>query len=219
MIAHTIVHILVLGAGGHAQVIADCLLRSADLGEAIQVMGYLDDDGRLHGRTLLGVPVLGPTELLATTPHDAVVIAIGNNAMRRHLFVELEAAGERFFVARHPTAIVAPDVTIAPGAMLCAGVVVNPGSQIAANVILNTSSSIDHHNHIGGHVHIAPGVHLGGEVTVAEGALVGIGATVAPRCRIGAWSTVGAGAVVIHDVPDGVTVVGSPARILEASKA
>jgi serine acetyltransferase len=35
---------------------------------------------------------------------------------------------------------------------------------------------------------------------------------VVPRIRIGAGATVGAGAVVIEDVPDGVTVVGIPAK-------
>jgi UDP-perosamine 4-acetyltransferase len=47
---------------------------------------------------------------------------------------------------------------------------------------------------------------------------VGIGATVIEKVRIGAGAFVGAGAVVIRDVPDNVVVAGVPARILrEAS--
>lgn len=98
--------------------------------------------------------------------------------------------------------------------MICAGVVVNTGSVIGADVILNTGCTVDHHNRIGDHAHIAPGVHMGGEVEVGEGALVGIGATVMPRKRIGAWSVVGAGTLVTRDVPDGVVVVGAPARVV-----
>ncbi|MCA9889156.1 MAG: hypothetical protein KC546_12330, partial [Anaerolineae bacterium] len=42
--------------------------------------------------------------------------------------------------------------------------------------------------------------------------LVGAGATIAPYCAIGDNVTIGAGAVVINDIPSGVTVKGVPAR-------
>ena len=49
---------------------------------------------------------------------------------------------------------------------------------------------------------------------VKRRAAVGTGAIVLPGVVIGAGAMVGAGAVVTEDVPDGVTVVGNPARIL-----
>ncbi len=206
--------VIILGAGGHGLVVADILLRAHDAGQAIIPMGFLDDHETLFGSDVLGLRVLGKTADLVGIPHDAVVVAIGDNRIRARLFCELSARGERKAIARHPTAVIAPDVRIGPGAMLCAGAIVNPGSVIGADVILNTGCSVDHHNEIGDHVHIAPGVHLGGRVAVGEGALVGIGATVMPGRRVGAWATVGAGACVTHDVPAGLTVVGVPARNL-----
>jgi acetyltransferase-like isoleucine patch superfamily enzyme len=59
-------------------------------------------------------------------------------------------------------------------------------------------------------------VHLSGSVTIGEGALVAISATVIPRRTIGAWATVAAGAVIIHDVPGGATVVGVPAEVIKS---
>ena len=61
---------------------------------------------------------------------------------------------------------------------------------------------------IGDHAHICPGVVLCGGVTVGEGAVIGANATVKDGIRIGAWATVGCGAVVVRDVPPGLTVVG-----------
>lgn len=208
--------VLIIGAGGHGHVVADILLRMNEHTGAVEPIGYLDDNPSLHGRQLLGLAVLGTTAALTSTAHDAVVVAIGDNASRRRLFEQLRQAGERFVAACHPQAVIAPDVTVGAGAMVCAGVVVNPGSVIGSNAILNTSCSIDHNSRIGDHVHIGPGARLGGQVVVAEGALVGIGATVIGRRRVGAWSVVGANLLVYHDVPDGATVMGNPARVVSS---
>jgi sugar O-acyltransferase (sialic acid O-acetyltransferase NeuD family) len=204
--------VLLAGAGGHALVVADTLQRMGAGGEAVEIGGCFDDNPALTGGQLLGIPVLGAIADIPTVPHDAVIIGIGDNAARRRVFDSLQAGGEQFVVARHPSAVVGADVTIGPGTMMAAGVVVNPGARIGANVILNTGCTIDHHSVIGDHAHVAPGAHLGGEVSIGEGALVGIGAAVLPGRRVGKWSVVGAQALIRRDVADGRAVVGVPAR-------
>ncbi len=205
--------VVVIGAGGHGRVVADILLRMADAGSPVGPVAFVDDNPALAGGTVLGLPVLGRVEDLARIDHDAVIVGIGHNQTRLALARRLEAAGERFAIARHPAAVIAPDVEVVPGTVICAGVVVNPGSTIGAHVILNTGCTVDHDNHIGDAVHIAPGVHLGGDVTIGEGTLVGIGATVMSQRSVGAWAVVAAGALVSKDVPSGVTVAGTPARM------
>jgi serine acetyltransferase len=51
-----------------------------------------------------------------------------------------------------------------------------------------------------------------GTVSIGEATLMGAGSTVIQKCVIGAFVIVGAGAVVVTDLPDGVTAVGVPAR-------
>ncbi len=207
--------ILILGAGGHGQVVADILLAMQAAGEDVQPIGYLDENRALLGQRLMGLPVQGAIGDLARLPHDALVVAIGDNRRRAEVFTALRTQGETFAIARHPTAIVGREVTIGLGAMICAGAIVNPGSQIGANVILNTACSVDHHNLIGDHAHVAPGAHLAGRVRVGEGCFICAGATVIPDIEIGAWSVVGAGACVTKSVGPCLTVVGVPARPLE----
>ena len=50
---------------------------------------------------------------------------------------------------------------------------------------------------------------------VRRGASIGTNATILGGITIGERSIVGAGSVVTHDVPDGATVAGNPARILK----
>ena len=112
----------------------------------------------------------------------------------------------------HPTAWVASDARIGPGAQLLAGSKVASRTRIGHSVIVNTGASVDHSCVIGDCVHIAPGAILTGELVVEDGVFVGAGAIILPRLRIGADAMIGAGAVVTRDVPNGATVIGNPAR-------
>jgi acetyltransferase-like isoleucine patch superfamily enzyme len=62
---------------------------------------------------------------------------------------------------------------------------------------------------------LSPGVKesLAGPV-IRRGAKIGANATLLPGVVIGEYAIVGAGAVVVHDVPAGAVVVGNPARII-----
>jgi sugar O-acyltransferase (sialic acid O-acetyltransferase NeuD family) len=208
------IRIVIIGAGGHAQVVADILWRMQEAGDETTPIGYLDDNPALTGERFLDLPVLGALSDLAAVPHDAVIVGIGDNATRRRVFESLRDRGERLVTACHPSAVIAPDVQIGCGCTICAGAVVNTGSRIGANLILNTGCTVDHHNSVGDHVHVAPGAHTGGEVTVGEGAFLGVGALVIPGRVIGDWAFVGAGAVVTKDVPARATAVGNPARVV-----
>jgi acetyltransferase-like isoleucine patch superfamily enzyme len=62
---------------------------------------------------------------------------------------------------------------------------------------------------------LSPGVKesLAGPV-VRKGAKIGANATLLPGVTVGENAIVGAGAVVVHDVPAGAVVVGNPARVI-----
>lgn len=49
---------------------------------------------------------------------------------------------------------------------------------------------------------------------IGDNVLIGVHAQILGNVKIGNNSVVGAGAIVTHDVPDNVVVVGNPARIL-----
>jgi sugar O-acyltransferase (sialic acid O-acetyltransferase NeuD family) len=206
--------IVIVGAGGHAQVIADGILRQQERDTSISLLGFVDDRAAIHGELILGVPVLGSLSALSTIPHDGVVVAIGDNHARAQIFARLQHQREHLVNVIHPATTIAADVQLGVGVMICAGVVVNTGTTLGDNVILNTGCTVDHHSQIGAHAHVAPGVHLAGNVHIHTGALVGIGASIIPNRIVGDWAVVGAGAVVTTDVPPLMTAVGVPARMI-----
>ena len=77
---------------------------------------------------------------------------------------------------------------------------------------MNTGSLIDHETVVESFAHVAPGCAVAGRVVIGEGAFLGIGSRVIEKVRIGAWTTVGAGSVVLRDLPARVTAYGIPAR-------
>lgn len=207
--------VLILGAGGHAQVAADALLRAQEVTPTVELVGFFDDDPQLIGTNILDLPVLGSLAELRRLAHDTTFVAIGDNRTRAKLFAQLVDANEQVVNIIHPKSVLSPTLRMGSGILVCAGVVVNTGTTIGDNTILNTGATVDHHCSIGRHCHIAPGVHLGGGVQVGEGTFLGIGSVVVPGRHIGCWSVIGAGSVVTKDIPDHVVAVGVPARVIK----
>jgi sugar O-acyltransferase (sialic acid O-acetyltransferase NeuD family) len=210
--------IIILGAGGHAAVIADALLCRKQTGEEIDIVGFLDDDSSLKGKQWRGIDVLGRIDIIRSVEYDALVVGVGNNKTREKIFNTFSSQKERITTVIHPSSVIAQDVTIEAGSVVFAGTVINTGSYIGQNVIINTGATVDHHAKISSHVHLAPGVHLGGTVSIGEGSFLGIGTNVLPNLTIGEWSVIGAGSTIISDIPSHVTAVGVPAKIIKSKQ-
>ncbi|MBS1174497.1 MAG: dapH [Burkholderiaceae bacterium] len=127
---------------------------------------------------------------------------------------------ERTYVA--PTAVLIGQVVLQAGANVWFGAVlrgdnepitVGENSNIQENSVLHTD--IGAPLTIGAHVTVGHSVTLHG-CTIGENSLIGMGAIVLNHARIGANSIVGAGALVTEGkaFPDGVLLVGSPAKVL-----
>ncbi len=211
-------NVVIVGAGGHGKVILDILQNTP----SIEVIGFIDDGQKSQGKEINGIPVIGTINSLPQLRQkygiEGAIIAIGNRGVRATVFEKVKGMGLKLINAIHPSAIISKNVKLGAGVMIAPGAIINTNSAIGDDVIINTGATIDHDNIIGDHVNIQPGVSLGGTVTVKAYAEVGIGATVIQNINIGENSTVGAGAVLIADVPDNVTVVGVPGRIIKVNR-
>jgi serine acetyltransferase len=102
------------------------------------------------------------------------------------------------------------DACIGPGLLLAHGA---RGVVIGNRVVIGEQVSIYHQVSIGG-VDTEPGIAEIPVPIIADRVRVGTGARVLGNIRIGEGAMIGAGAVVVTDVPAGKTAAGNPGRIL-----
>lgn len=207
-------NVMLIGAGGHGRVVLD-IVRQAGVHRPV---GFIDADPAKAGTQILGMPVLGPVNLMTRLRklHNvtAAIVAIGDNRTRMRYAQLVLEEGLELVSAIHPSAIVSPTASIGRNVVVGPGAVINTEARIGDSVIVNSSAVVEHECRIEAGVHLCPGSLLAGRVHLESGAFVGMGAKVLPCLRIGAFATVGAGAVVREDVPEGTTAVGVPARLL-----
>lgn len=202
--------LIIWGASGHARVVADTALAMG----RFDLVGLVDDDPAKVGASLMGMPVLGSLEMVPRWKNAQLFLAIGDNAARLRKADSLASIALTFATLIHPQAVLARDVNVGVGTLVAAGAVVQPGTQLGRHVIINTLAGVDHDCVLADGVHIAPGAHLAGNVRVGRRTMIGLGAAIREGITLGQDARIGAGAVVIRDVPDQITVVGNPARIL-----
>ncbi len=207
-----------IGAGGHARCVIDAM---RSLAGRYRLVGLFDDDPRLCGQSVEGIPVLGAfaadrsgADALGAGAAFVGVGGVGLTSARRQVFLQLDAAGFDLPAIVHRSAHVSPRAHLADAVQVLAGAIVNTGARLGENAIVNSGAIVGHDVSVGAHAHVASGAILGGGVVVESGAHVGSGATILEGRHVGKGAVVGSGAVVNRDVPPGVTVVGVPARVI-----
>ena len=195
----------ILGAGGHGRVVADSA-KEAGWSD----VAFFDDNASAHAQ----VKIRGTTNELfeRVRSFGGVIVAFGDNRLRLSVYQRLIDAGATLTSVVHPFSFVSRAAAIGSGTVVVAGVVVNAGAQVGMACILNTGCSIDHDSVLADGVHVSPGARIAGQVRVGERTWIGIGASIRHQIVVGSDVVIGAGAAVVNDVPNGVRVVGVPAR-------
>lgn len=201
--------VTIIGYSGHAYVVCEALELSGH-----KITGYCDKEEKSLNPYSLSYLGDENANSFLDKPRQ-VFAAIGNNQIREKVIKKISTHHFTFINAIHPSAIISKKATIKKGILVAAITTINPFAKIGKGVILNTGCIIEHECKIGDFAHIAPGAVLAGNVTIGERSFIGANSVVKQGSKIGKDVIVGAGTVVINDLPDGVTAVGNPARIIK----
>ncbi len=206
---------VIIGAGTYGEVYLAYLKEAG-----VEVVGFLDDNESIQGSKIQGVPVLGGTALLRTlqATHDveAVYCPIGNNVLRVKFLSQSREMGYKTPNYIHPSVNVSPNVTIGNGVYILLGTSIMPHTIIKDFVMISMNVSLAHHNVLEEGVFLSTGCNFGASITAKRNAYCGIASTIMTGIKeIGEECLIGAGAVVIRDVPDRAVVAGVPAKIIK----
>lgn len=206
---------VIIGAGKYGDVYLAYLKEAG-----VDVIGFLDDDPKLLGSEFNGVPVLGPISILTSLRDsygvEAVYCPIGNNKLRVQFLNKAKTLGYQTPNYIHPSVIISPNIKIGNGVYILLGTQIMPFTEIEDYVMISMNVSVAHHNILKKGTFLSTGCNFGASIVAEENTYCGIGSTIMTGLhRLGKDCLVGAGAVVIKDVPDGAVMAGVPAKIIK----
>lgn len=188
--------IIIIGAGGHGRSVAEAI----QLGNEFEIIGFLDDVWPKETE-LWGLPIYGNTHELehCRALADWVVVAIGNNKIRRELMRKLIVMGYKLATIAHPAALISPSAVLGSGSVVMAGAIIGTESKLGIGVIINAGASVDHHCQIGDYGHLGVNACMAGGSALGEEAWLQAGSAIGYGVRISDGQVILPGTGVSHN--------------------
>tara|TARA_R110000823_G_scaffold314655_1_gene444275 strand:- start:4896 stop:5558 length:663 start_codon:yes stop_codon:yes gene_type:complete len=213
-------NIVLIGGGDQAHYTIDIIHKEGKY----KIVGIIDAQEEI-GSIKFGYKIIGRQDAIkqiaALYEVDGGVISIGDNWTRYYVAKEIRSyvSDFKFFNAIHPSCIIGENVKFGEGIVAMAGCIFNPRATVGDHTFFATGAQVEHDCIIGNYASISAGSITGGYVELGDFAAITLGVTVFDRTKIGENSVVGAGSLVVKDLPDNVLAYGNPAKIIRARKA
>lgn len=206
-------NIIIIGAGGFGREVQWLIDRINQKEHTWYILGYVDD-GIKKGTLIDGYPVLGGIDYLTECVEKvALVCAIGSVRTRKKVINAIKEMGKfEFPNLIDPSVYMSGRIEMGEGNIICTGNILTVDIKIGDFNIINLDCTVGHDAVVNSFVTIYPSVNISGCVTVGENTELGTGSHIIQGISIGHDTIIGAGAVVIRDIPDKCTAVGSPAK-------
>ena len=206
--------VIIIGVNSFALEIADIFQKNN-----VVIYGFLDDDPKKQNTFIGEIPVLGNTEdeqywgLIGKNCN--VFVALENPTERKKMIETIiEDCKTKPANAIHPNASIAEVGSIGYGICIGNGAILQPSCRIADHCVIGAGSIIETGAILDEYVQIGSGSVVGKEAKIENNAFVGINCTIVGSIKIGKSTSVGAGSVVIENLPSSKRAFGNPAKIV-----
>ena len=202
--------LVIFGAGGLAREIA--WLAGECAADNWTIAGFVEKDRAAQiGKMLGGYPIMDLAAIKSHHPGALAVAAVGSPAIRENIVADAIAAGFGFATLIHPGIARSRSVVVGEGTLILPGSTLTVDIRLGRHVQINPGCTLAHDARVGDFSTLSPGVrvsgfvHIGNRVAIGTGAVI-VNGTAERPLTIGDGAVIGAGSVVLKDVPPGVKI-------------
>ena len=206
--------LIIVGASGFGREVAWVVERINAKLPTWNLLGFIDDAEDIQERDINGYKVLGKTADVGKYKDAYFVVAVGASKVREKIVGNLKSANPniKFGTVIDPTVEISDLVTIGEGTIICAHSIITVNISIGSHTIINLDCTVGHDAVLQDFVTLYPSVNISGLTDIGHAAELGTGVQIIQGKTVGDYSIVGAGAVIVKDIPARCTAVGSPAK-------
>lgn len=207
--------LIIIGASGFGREVAWLVERINKNAPTWNLLGFLDDNTLLTNKSINNYPILGELSKASYYKDSYFICAIGSSLVRAKIVEYLKTIlfdKIKFATLIDPSVIISDKITIGDGSIICAGTIATVNISMGKHTIINLDCTLGHDDSLSDYVTIYPSVNISGNVNIGTCTEIGTGSQIIQGITIGEKTIVGAGSVVIRNIPSLCTAVGSPAK-------
>lgn len=206
--------LIIFGASGFGREVAWAVERLNKVTPTWNLLGFMDDADDIQGIEINGYKVLGNTADVGNYPDAYYVVAVGASRIRERIVSNMKKVNPsiKFGTVVDPSVEMSDFVSIGEGTIICAHTVITVNIEIGSHVIINLDCTVGHDAVLQDFVTLYPSVNVSGITNIGHTVELGTGTQIIQGKSVGDYSIIGAGAVVVKDIPERCTAVGSPAK-------
>jgi sugar O-acyltransferase (sialic acid O-acetyltransferase NeuD family) len=202
-------NLIIIGAGGFGKTIASIAKSDIAYGVDWGIKGFLDNRAQIS--TPPDLPIIGDPTTYQSVDGDIYICALGDPKMKRMYTEHLLSQGCDFI--RLTTEVDIGDRTeLSRGCIFEKKVSLGTDAYLGEFVTVLALTIIGHGVRVGEFSQIGSFVFIGGEAQIGSDVVIHPHSTILPGVKVGNGAVIGAGSVVIRDVPENTTVFGNPAK-------
>lgn len=210
--------LVIFGSGKIAEVLSFYFNKKNDY----EVVAFCEESKYLKKTEFCSLPVVALEEIVDTYPPSnfCFFVALGyksHNKIRESRFKLLKSFGYNFanYISKNASYYSSP---IGENCFIFENNVIQPYTEIGDNNIIWSGNHIGHHSRIGNNCFISSQVVISGNCTIEDNCFLGVNSTISDGICIGKRSVIGAGAIVLKNVPPNSLVMPEKSRVIELNR-
>ena len=213
--------LIVIGSGGLGRETVWTAERINSVSPEWNILGFIDDNIQVQGQLIDGYKVIGTTAAVSKYPDAYFVCAVGSAKIRKRIVEKIKSVADvKFATLIDPACVCCRErINVGEGCIICANTYITLDIKIGDHVYIGGNATVGHDSRIDNFVTVYPGANISGSTYLGSGCEMGTGSRIIQGLSVGMNTIVGAGAVVVRNLPPDCTAVGVPAKPIKINRS